>query len=69
MAFLIKQEKAPSTFQSRTLGRAALPQNCQTTRWILESPPACVYVTLVTGNLGNIGSSRDGRYAAVEWAS
>src|ERR1017187_627639 len=43
-----RKEKAPSTFQSRTLGRAALPQNCQTTRWILEAPSFYVNVTLVT---------------------
>jgi hypothetical protein len=27
---------------------AALPQNCQTTKWILSGPPFCVNVTLVT---------------------
>jgi hypothetical protein len=26
---------------------AALPQNCQTTKWILESASICVNVTLV----------------------
>jgi hypothetical protein len=40
-------KKAPSTFQSKDAS-AALPQNCQTTKWMVELAARTVNVTLVT---------------------